>query len=190
MQLKLKEIDQPIQDLTAIRLKQAIRPLLLSENNTSFRFSADLPPKTYLSIFNAHADFQDFYFECLDKTKPPFEDAVFTCQIDGFALTLPATFHIAVADPEVSDIDVMPVRELIGRSFTPLVYNPVAGARSTFGSLSRPSVGPSALFSWPHVQKGCLVSLPLCHGDNPPCVFVSPLGHKFYDDLDIAMIVG
>lgn len=160
--------------------------ILLPENK-SFNTARipDVDNDLYFSIINfSDLDDIDYHFIPVVFIEE-FPKAGFELKIGEYRITVPFHWSILIGDPDVGDLEVIPLKKFMGREFSAFTYNPCKGFRPKFLPIEFCNLYQEIKWSIPSIKPSYLLSVPLRDGDNPLCAFFAEEKHKLPDVIDI-----
>lgn len=124
--------------------------------------------KTYFGIFNAKdPSDKDYHFNPLTFIEQ-FETVGVLMQIGDFEMVLPASWSMIVGDPESTEVDIMPIEEMNGRSFKAFCTNPLVSSIPEFLPVKMLDVYPSVGWTLPrlNLHEFLVTPLPGCKSNH------------------------
>ena len=92
-------------------------------------------------------------------------------EIGKHKLKMPLDWQVMVGDPEIGDLEIVPLTSISERGFETLTVNPMTSFRPVFEKIDIVDVYPEVKWYFPKLKAGHLLAVPLTEGGNPECVF-------------------
>jgi len=138
-----------------------------------------------MNMLELPAEVDDLRFAVLDNSDPNDPDYFFipliflesftapaaVLEIGPYRLKMPLDWQVMVGDPEIGDLEVIPLTSISERGFETLTVNPLTGFRPLFEKIDIVDVYPEVKWYFPKLKAGHLLAVPLTEGSNPNCVF-------------------
>jgi hypothetical protein len=136
-------------------------------------------------INNLPDEVDDLRFCILDNSDPSDPDYFFipliflesfnspaaVLRIGENKIQIPLDWHILIGDPEVGDLEVMPVTSINDRGFSAFTYNPLSSFKPEFMSVDIVNVYSDIKWYFPKLKNGQLLAMPLTDDPKPPCAY-------------------
>lgn len=136
-------------------------------------------------INNLPDEIDDLRFCILDNSDPQDPDYFFipliflesfnspaaVLNIGPWKMQVPLDWHVLIGDPEIGDLEIMPVTSINDRGFSAFVYNPLTGFKPEFFPVDISNVYSDIKWFFPKLRNGQLLAMPLTDDPKPPCVF-------------------
>ena len=148
---------------------------ILTLNNTAFDLN-ELPDEvdedTRFSVLdNSTPAEPDFYFMPLIFLES-FNSPAILLQVGDYQIQAPLDWCMVVGDKECGlDPEVLPLTIINERGFDALVFNPIKGFKAEFMPIEIVNIFQEVKWYFPKMKNGQLLTVPLCEGENPPCVY-------------------
>jgi hypothetical protein len=138
-----------------------------------------------MNMLDLPTEVDDLRFAILDNSDPNDPDYFFVpliflesftapaavLNIGGKMVKMPLDWQVMVGDPEIGDLEVVPLTSISERGFETLTVNPLTSFRPIFEKIDIVDVYPEVKWYFPKLRAGHLLAVPLTEGDNPNCVF-------------------
>lgn len=132
-------------------------------------------------------EIDDLRFAVLDNSDPENPDYFFIplifvesftapaaiIQIGKQKIKMPLDWQVMVGDPEIGDLEIVPLTSISERGFESFVNNPLSQIRPSFESIDIVDIYPEIKWYAPKLKVGHLLSVPIEGGTNPHCVYFS-----------------
>lgn len=136
-------------------------------------------------INNLPDEIDDLRFCILDNSDPSDPDYFFipliflesfnspaaVLNIGPWKMQVPLDWHVLIGDPEIGDLEIMPVTSINDRGFSAFTYNPLTGFKPEFFPIDISNVYSDIKWFFPKLRNGQLLAMPLTDDPKPPCAF-------------------
>ena len=142
---------------------------------------------TVFSLTNLPDDFdEDIRFAVLDNSDPKDPDFFFipliflesfsspaiVLNIDGFEVTMPVDWHMAVGDSHSgNDLEVLPLTSINNRGFETFLFNPLTSFQCGFADIEVVNFYNDVKWYFPKMINGQLLAIPIEDKENPRCAY-------------------
>lgn len=127
----------------------------------------------------------DLRFAILDNSDPSSPDyyyipLIFLESVNSPALVLrvgentirmPMDWQILIGEPDLGDLEVLPLTSINDRGFKAFQFNPLSSFRPSFLDIEILDVYHDVTWYAPKLKNGQMLSVPLSDGDAPECVY-------------------
>jgi len=127
----------------------------------------------------------DMRFCVLDNTDPQNPDYFFipliflesftgpaaVLQIGDQEITMPLDWCTIVGDPEVPEMEVLPLTSLNDRGFKTFCFNPLSSFKPEFLEIDIIDIYQDIKWYFPKMRSGQLLCTPIHSGDKPTCAY-------------------
>ena len=145
-----------------------------------------------LTLDNIHYDLDhlpeevdDMRFAILDNSNPQEPDYHFipliflesfnapalVLRIGENTIQMPMDWQILIGEPEVGDLEVLPLTSINDRGFKVFQFNPLTSFRPSFPDIEILDVYHEVSWYAPKLKNGQLLSVPLNNDPDPDCVY-------------------
>ena len=100
-----------------------------------------------------------------------FSAPALVLQIGDFKIKMPVDWQILIGEPEVGDLEMLPLTSVNDRGFRVFQFNPLSSFRPSFPSLEIIDVYQEVSWYAPKLKNGQLLCVPVTEGDQPDCVY-------------------
>jgi hypothetical protein len=128
---------------------------------------------------------EDLRFAILDNSDPSTPDyyyipLIFLESVNSPALVLrvgehiirmPMDWQILIGEPDLGDLEVLPLTSINDRGFKAFQFNPLSSFRPSFLDIEILDVYHDVTWYAPKLKNGQMLSVPLSDGDSPDCVY-------------------
>jgi len=128
---------------------------------------------------------EDLRFAILDNSDPSTPDyyyipLIFLESVNSPALVLrvgehiirmPMDWQILIGEPDLGDLEVLPLTSINDRGFKAFQFNPLSSFRPSFLDIEILDVYHDVTWYAPKLKNGQMLAIPLSDGDSPDCVY-------------------
>ena len=132
-------------------------------------------------------EIDDLRFSVLDNSDPDDPDYFFIplifvesftapaaiIQVGERRIKMPLDWQVLVGDPEIGDLEIVPLTSISERGFDCFVNNPLGKTRPHFDPIDIVDIYPEIKWYAPKLKIGHLLAVPVEVGNNPNCVYFS-----------------
>ena len=161
--------------------KVAIHPNL--SYNTSMKILT-LDDQAY-DLDHLPEEIDDLRFAILDNSDPKdpdyfyipliflesFNAPALILQVGQHRIRMPVDWQILIGEPDMGDLEVIPLSALNDRGFKAFQYNPLSGFRPTFPDIEILDVYQDVTWYAPKLKNGQMLCVPLGNGPKPECIY-------------------
>ena len=135
-----------------------------------------LPPEIddlrFAVLDNSDPDDPDYFFIPLIFVES-FTAPAAIIQVGNKKIKMPLDWQVLVGDPEIGDLEIVPLTSISERGFDAFINNPLGNARPTFEPIDIVDIYPEVKWYSPKMKVGHLLAVPVTVGDKPMCVYFS-----------------
>lgn len=127
----------------------------------------------------------DMRFAILDNSNPQepdyhyipliflesFNAPALVLRIGEHRVRMPVDWQLLIGEPDLGDLEVIPLSALNDRGFKAFEFNPLGSFRPSFLDVEILDVYQDVAWYAPKLKNGQLLCVPLGDGDNPECVY-------------------
>ena len=145
-----------------------------------------------LTLDNKHYDLDqlpdevdDMRFAILDNSDPSspdyhyipliflesFNAPALVLQIGNTKIKMPIDWQILIGEPEVGDLEMLPLTSVNDRGFKAFEFNPLSSFRPSFPSIEIVDVYHEVAWYAPKLKNGQMLCVPLGNDEKPDCVY-------------------
>lgn len=128
---------------------------------------------------------EDMRFAILDNSDPAntdyhyipliflesFNSPALVLQIGEHVLRMPMDWQILIGEPDLGDLEVLPLTSINDRGFHVFEFNPISSFRPSFPGIEIVDVYHEVTWYAPKLKNGQLLSVPLSDDPEPECVY-------------------
>lgn len=100
-----------------------------------------------------------------------FTSPALVLRIGEYHIKMPLDWQVLIGEDELGDLEALPLTSLNNRDFKVYQYNSLASFSPTFLPIEIIDVYNEVNWYAPKLKNGQYLSVPLCDGENPPCVY-------------------
>ncbi len=145
-----------------------------------------------LTLDNAHYDLDqlpdevdDMRFAILDNSDPQnpdyhyipliflesFNAPALVLQIGRNRIKMPIDWQILIGEPEMGDLEMLPLTSINDRGFKVFEFNPLSSFRPSFPEIEIVDVYHEVAWYAPKLKNGQMLCVPITDGVKPECVY-------------------
>jgi hypothetical protein len=145
-----------------------------------------------LTLDNNHFDLDhlpeeidDMRFAILDNSDPhspdyfyiplifleSFSSPALVLRIGDNVIKMPMDWQILIGEPDVGDLEMLPLTSINDRGFRVFQFNPLSSFRPSFPDIEILDVYHEVVWYAPKLKNGQLLAVPLNNEDQPDCVY-------------------
>jgi hypothetical protein len=145
-----------------------------------------------LTLDNAHYDLDqlpdevdDMRFAILDNSDPQnpdyhyipliflesFNAPALVLQIGKNRIKMPIDWQILIGEPEMGDLEMLPLTSINDRGFKVFEFNPLSSFRPSFPEIEIVDVYHEVAWYAPKLKNGQMLCVPITDGAKPECVY-------------------
>lgn len=160
---------------------------ILTTDNNSYLVN-QIPDKVddirYCVLDYSNHNDVDYYFLPLIFLES-FHSPCIDLRIGKFNIHMPLDWSVIIGDPNLGDLEIMPLIYLMDKDFDVFCFNPVKGYLPSFLRLEIVNTWPDVKWYFPKLKNGHILAVPLEEGENPLCAFFLKDTVKVSEILDI-----
>ena len=100
-----------------------------------------------------------------------FNSPALVLNIGQHTIKMPMDWQILIGEPEVGNLEVLPLTAINDRGFKAYNFNPLSGFRPDFLDIEIVDVYNDVNWYCPKLKNGQLLTVPLLDGTKPDCVY-------------------
>lgn len=146
---------------------------ILTVENKSYELN-DVPDEVdnlrFCVLDNSNPKNPDYFFIPLIFLES-FNAPALVLKIGESVIKMPIDWQILIGEPEVGDLEVVPLTSINDRGFNTFCINPITSFRPSFKNIEIIDIYQDVKWFFPKLKNNHLLSVPIEQGDNPQCVF-------------------
>lgn len=120
---------------------------------------------------NSDPDQPDYFFIPLIFLESFFAPAI-VLRVGESVIKLPIDWQILIGEPDLGDLEFLPLTSINDRGFTVFEYNPLSAFSPTFPDIEIIDVYQDVMWYTPKLKNGQILSVPLDDGEAPKCIYM------------------
>ena len=145
-----------------------------------------------LTLDNCHYDLDrlpeeidDMRFAILDNSDPAnpdyhyipliflesFNSPALVLSIGGRTIKMPVDWQILIGEPDLGDLEVVPLTSINDRGFSVFCFNPITSFRPEFKHVEIVDIYQDVKWYFPKMKNGQLIATPTQYGSAPDCAY-------------------
>ena len=145
-----------------------------------------------LTLDNTHFDLDhlpdeidDMRFAILDNSDPnnpdyfyiplifleSFNSPALVLRIGDNVIKMPMDWQILIGEPEIGDLEMLPLTSINDRGFRVFQFNPLSSFRPSFPDIEILDVYHEVVWYAPKLKNGQLLAVPLTDDPDPDCIY-------------------
>lgn len=101
-----------------------------------------------------------------------FNSPALVLKIGNDIIKMPVDWQILIGEPDLGDLEVVPLTSINDRGFSVFTFNPMAGFRPEFKNVEIVDIYQDVKWYFPKLKPGQLLAVPLTeNSDKPLCAF-------------------
>jgi hypothetical protein len=112
----------------------------------------------------------DYYFIPLIFLES-FNSPALVLRIGSQTVKMPLTWQILIGEPDLGDLEMLPLTSINDRGFSVFEFNPLSSFRPSFLPLEIIDVYHDVTWFSPKLKNGQMLTVPIEDNDNPRCVY-------------------
>jgi hypothetical protein len=127
----------------------------------------------------------DLRFAILDNSNPQDPDYLYipliflesfnspaaVLKVGEHTIRMPLDWQILIGEPDLGDLEVLPLTSLNDRGFKAFQFNPLSSFRPSFLDIELLDVYRDVAWYSPKLKNGQILCVPLTSGEKPECVY-------------------
>lgn len=127
----------------------------------------------------------DLRFAILDNSNPAdpdyhyipliflesFNSPALVLRIGDYKLKMPVDWQILIGEPDLGDLEVLPLTSINDRGFSVFEFNPLTSFRPSFPKIEIVDVYHDVNWFAPKLKNGQMLAVPISEGKEPECVY-------------------
>lgn len=128
---------------------------------------------------------EDMRFAILDNSSPQepdyhyipliflesFTSPALVLQVGSHKIRMPVDWQILIGEPDLGDLEVLPLTSINDRGFKAFQFNPLSSFRPSFLDIEIVDVYQEVTWFAPKLKNGQMLCVPLGTGEKPECVY-------------------
>lgn len=137
------------------------------------------------NLENLPEEIDDLRFAILDNSNPnqvdyhyiplifleSFNSPALVLRIGDTQIKMPLDWQILIGEPEIGDLETLPLTSINDRGFCAFEFNPISGFRPSFLDIEILDVYHDVTWYAPRLKNGQFLCVPIEGGDRPRCIY-------------------
>lgn len=124
----------------------------------------------------------DFFFIPLVFIET-FNAPSISISIGEFKLEMPLDWSILIGDPEIGELEFVPLTSINERDFQTIITNPLNGYMQDWREIKVNNIFADVKWFFPKLKYGHILAVPLEYGDSPKCAYFAKDMNRIPDIL-------
>jgi hypothetical protein len=134
---------------------------------------------------NLPEEVDDLRFAILDNSNPSnvdyhyipliflesFNSPALVLKVDDTVITMPLDWQVLIGEPEIGDLEAVPLTAINDRGFKVFQFNPLDGFMPSFLDLEIVDVYNDVTWYAPRLRNGQFLCVPIDSGPKPRCIY-------------------
>lgn len=144
------------------------------------------------------AEVDDVHFCILDNTDPKepdyfyvpliflesFNSPALVLNIGGNIIQMPMDWQILIGEPDLGDLEIVPMSAINDRGFNVFCFNPRTSFRPEFHRVDIIDIYQDVKWYFPKLKPGQMLAVPLTDGKNPLCAYFIKEANRLSEVVD------
>lgn len=147
---------------------------ILTLENTAFPMSSipdEVEDLRFCVFDNSNPKDPDYYFVPLIFLES-FNSPALVLKIGNDIIRMPVDWQILIGEPDLGDLEVVPLTSINDRGFNVFTFNPIAGFSPVFEPVEVVDIYQDVKWYFPKLKPGQMLAIPLSENtDKPMCAF-------------------
>lgn len=100
-----------------------------------------------------------------------FNSPALVLKIGDATIKMPSDWQILIGEPDLGDLEVLPLTAINDRGFSVFQFNPLSSFRPSFPNIEIVDVYHEVTWYAPKLKNGQMLAVPLTDDRNPECVY-------------------
>ena len=100
-----------------------------------------------------------------------FNAPALVLQIGFNRIKMPVDWQILIGEPDVGDLEILPLTSINDRGFRAFQFNPLSSFRPSFPDIEIIDIYQEVSWYAPKLKNGQMLCVPISDGDEPECVY-------------------
>lgn len=130
-------------------------------------------------------EIEDLRFAILDNSDPKNPDYFFipliflesfnspalVLNIGGNLIKMPVDWQILIGEPDIGDLEVIPLTSINDRGFSAYTFNPISSFKPEFKLIEIVDIYQDVKWFFPKLKPGQMLAVPISDGEEPLCAY-------------------
>ena len=137
----------------------------------------------YAVLDNSDPSITDYYFLPL-MFMETFTSPGIILNVGMYQICVPSHWYILIGEPDVGDLEAVPLSSINNRGFRAFEYNPITGFSPSFPRISTEAVCDTMVWNVPRLRHGQYLCVPIEDGVKPKCLYFISSVNKTTEIVD------
>ena len=146
---------------------------ILTLDNTAFEMN-EIPDEVddlrFCVFDNSDPKDPDYFFIPLIFLES-FNSPALVLRIGEHTVRMPVDWQILIGEPDLGDLEVVPLTSINDRGFSVFTFNPRSSFRPEFHPIEIIDIYQDVKWYFPKLKPGQMLAVPLTTGDKPVCAY-------------------
>lgn len=138
------------------------------------------------NLENLPEEIDDLRFAILDNSNPnnvdyyyiplifleSFNSPALVLRVGDTSIKLPLEWQILIGEPDLGDLETIPLTSINDRGFKSFQFNPINGFRPSFLDIEVMDIYNDVTWYTPRLKNGQFLCIPIDDGENPRCIYI------------------
>ena len=146
---------------------------ILSLENTSYSLDQipdEVEDLRFCVLDNSDPNDPDYFFIPLIFLES-FNSPALVLSVNGHTIKMPVDWQLLIGEPDLGDLEVVPLTSINDRGFSAFVFNPLTSFKPKFFKVEVADIYQDVKWFFPKLRPGQILAVPLTADDNPECVY-------------------
>ena len=146
---------------------------ILTLDNTSFEMNSipdDVGDLRCSVLDNSDPKDPDYFFIPLIFMES-FNSPALVLNIGGNVIKMPVDWQILIGEPDLGDLEVVPLTSINDRGFSAYAFNPISSYRPEFHPIDIVDIYQDVKWYFPKLKPGQMLAVPLSEEDKSLCAY-------------------
>jgi hypothetical protein len=146
---------------------------ILTLENTSFEMNAipdDVGDLRFSVLDNSDPKDPDYFFIPLIFMES-FNSPALVLRIGNNIVKMPVDWQILIGEPDLGDLEVVPLTSINDRGFSVFTFNPLSSYRPEFQPVEVVDIYQDVKWYFPKLKPGQMLTVPLSEEDKSMCAY-------------------
>lgn len=146
---------------------------ILTLDNTSFdldHLPEEVDDLRFAILDNSDPQNPDYHYIPLIFLES-FNSPALVLQIDEHVIRMPMDWQILIGEPDLGDLELLPLTSINDRGFKVFQFNPLTSFRPSFPRIDIVDVYHEVTWYAPKLKNGQMLAVPLSDDTDPECVY-------------------
>ncbi len=146
---------------------------ILTLDNTSFEMNSipdDVGDLRFSVLDNSDPKDPDYFFIPLIFMES-FNSPALVLNIGGNVIKMPVDWQILIGEPDLGDLEVVPLTSINDRGFSAYAFNPISSYRPEFHPIDIVDIYQDVKWYFPKLKPGQMLAVPLSEEDKSLCAY-------------------